>query len=343
MKYEKTLKSLCQTPKLTEEQIKLIFKKRDSVDVEVTKKNLGRDGFDIQTDEGRCYVTERPISDLNKKWGRVTALQERMLNLLIPVPLFIGEGTIVRDIGRINKTDDPYKSASEWLHENFTPDVYAAYFNKYFSVSDSLADYKTIIFEAIEAHHMGLDHIAIMSLFPVFEAGLRNIQVSILNQGINTVSTAEFEKGLKELIMQRGRNYMSPYIWHPGKGYNSEVEIDFLTHVNPQCDVINAFRIFFSSVLYKPSGSDRTLNGFNRHLIVHLLKNDFHEPSNFPRIILALTHIMFIESLQNEKVPFFWPGIDQVDMELGSYLRKLTDAIFISRRKLLGSQTTCAY
>ncbi|MEH8183930.1 hypothetical protein [Aeromonas allosaccharophila] len=150
MKYEKTLKSLCQTPKLTEEHIKFIFKKRDSVDVEVTKKNLGRDGFDIQTDEGRCYVTERPISDLNKKWGRVTALQERMLNLLIPVPLFIGEGTVVRDIGRINKTDDPYKSASEWLHENFTPDVYATYFNKYFSVSDSLADYKTIIFEAIE-------------------------------------------------------------------------------------------------------------------------------------------------------------------------------------------------
>ncbi|MCE9861879.1 hypothetical protein, partial [Aeromonas caviae] len=57
----------------------------------------------------------------------------------------------------------------------------------------------------------------------------------------------------------------------------------------------------------------------------------------------SLTHIMFIESLQNEKVPFFWPGIDQVDMELGSYLRKLTDAIFISRRKLLDSLTTCAY
>jgi hypothetical protein len=52
---------------------------------------------------------------------------------------------------------------------------------------------------------------------------------------------------------------------------------------------------------------------------------------------------MFIESLQNEKVPFFWPGIDQIDMELGSYLRKLTDAIFISRRKLLDSLTTCAY
>ena len=183
----------------------------------------------------------------------------------------------------------------------------------------------------------------IASMEPFLKNGQFNKEQYLLalkNVGMNP---KEFEKGLKELIMQRGRNYMSPYIWHPGKGYNSEVEIDFLTHVNPQCDVINAFRKFFSSVLYKPSGSDRSLNGFNRHLIVHLLKNDFHEPSNFPRIILALTHIMFIESLQNEKVPFFWPGIDQVDMELGSYLRKLTDAIFISRRKLLDSLTTCAY
>ncbi|MCX0450355.1 hypothetical protein, partial [Aeromonas veronii] len=68
-----------------------------------------------------------------------------------------------------------------------------------------------------------------------------------------------------------------------------------------------------------------------------------NDPSNFPRIILALTHIMFIESLKNEKVPFSWPGIDKVDMDFGGYLRKLTDVVFISRRKLLDSLTTCAY
>ncbi|MFQ2315312.1 hypothetical protein [Aeromonas dhakensis] len=343
MKYEKTLKALCRSPKLTEEQIKLTFKKRDFTDVEVSRDSLTRAGFNIQTDEGLYYVTERPISYMNKRWGRVTSLQQRMLSLSIPVPLFLGEGEIVSDIGRINKSDDPHKSSSKWLHENFTPEVFATYFNKYFSVSDSLADYKTIIFEAIEAYHMGLDHIAIMSLFPVFEAGLRNVQVSILNQGVNNVSAVGFEKGLKQLILNHGRKQMSKYDWHPGKGYNSEVEIDFLTHINPQCDVINAFRIFFSLVLYKPSQADGKMNGFNRHLIMHLLKNDFNEPSNFPRIVLALTHIMFIESLRNEKVPFFWPGIDEVDMAFGGYLRKLTDVVFISRRKLLDSLTTCAY
>lgn len=335
MKYENTLRKLCRQPKLTIEQIQSAFRKCNSIEVEVTASNIGRNGFSIQTDEGLCFVTERPIRYLNSRWGRVTGLQERMLDLAIPVPLYVGEGTLVKDIHRIQNSQKPLNEANLWLHETFTSEIAAAYFNKYLCASESFSEYKTIIFESIEAYYLGLDHIAIMSLFPVFEAGLRNIQRKVLNKDPSNVSAAEFEKGLKELILTWGRGRLSQYVWHPGKGYNTQVEIDFFTHTNPQCDVINAFRLFFSGVLYKSSHRGGSLNGFNRHLVVHLLRNDFNEPSNYARIFLALTQVTFIESLQNTNVPFSWRGVNEDDRKISNYMRTLTDQFFLPRRKIL--------
>ena len=333
MKYEKTLRKICGVPKLTSEQIIAIFRKQENVDVSVESKDIGKPGFEIKTDEGVCFVTERPIDYYNRKWGRVTGIQEKMLNLSIPVPLYIGEGTIVADIYRINQSNNPSSEANSWLHEIFTIEIAIAYFHKYFSVSDSLKDYKTIIFEAIEAYYVGMDHIAIMSLIPVFEAGLRNIQNSSLCIGLNNVSAEKFEEGLRALTIQWGRRRLNNYIWHPGKTYNPSVEIDFLTHICPQSDVMNAFRIFFKDVLYKPSNG--CTGGLNRHLIVHMLKNDFNNPANFARIFLALTHITFIESLQNQKIPFSWPGIDDKDRVLGTYIRSISKLFGEPRRNLL--------
>lgn len=333
MKYEKTLKKLCRQPKLTPDQIRDIFRKSEGVEVYAEPKDIGKPGFEIKTDEGLCFVTERNIDYYNKKFGRVTTLQEISLNLAIPFPLYIGQGTISEAINRIYKSSDPNREADNWLHEVFTIEIVAAYFLKYFSVSDSFKEYKAIIFEAIEAYYIGMDNIAIMSLIPVFEAGLRNIQNNILKSGFDNVSSKKFESGLKDIIIQWGRRRLENYIWHPGKYCDSDVEIDFLTHICPQCDVVNAFRLFFKGILYKPS-SENT-GGLNRHVIVHLLKNDFSNPANFARIFLALTHITFIESLQNSQIPFFWPGLDDKDKALGTYIRSISKLIGDPRRKLL--------
>jgi len=342
MKYQKTLNNLCGQAKLTVNQIQNQFQLKESLRVSVVPKNIGRDGFEVQTDEGLCFLTERPIAYLNNHWGRVTGLQERMLGLSIPVPLYIGQGTIVKDIHTINNSNNPVNEANKWLHESFTSEIAVAYFNKYLSVSDSFREYKSIIFEAIEAYYLGLDHIAIMSLFPVFEAGLRNIQAKVLNKSSDNVSTSEFDNGLKELILKWGQSRFPQYSWYPGKG-NSAVEIDFFTHVNPQCDVINAFRLFFSRVLYKSSNADVDLNGFNRHLVVHLLKNDFNEPANFARLFLALTQITFIESLHNQNVPFFWQGIDENDRKVSEYIGELSSQYFLQRRTRLKELGVCSY
>lgn len=343
MIYEKTLKKICRLPKVTEDLIHSTFLKYENCTVQVTPKDLGKPGFEITTNQGVCFVTEKTIDHYNKKWGRVTGLQQRMLDLAIPVPLYIGEGAISKEIHEICQSNTPLADSDKWLHNSFSIETALTYFHRFFSRSSSFKEYKTIIFEAIEAYYMGMDHIAIMSLVPVFEAGLRNIQNSILGMSDQNVSSKEFEKGLKELCINRGRQKTQDYIWHPGKSYNTSVEIDFLTHICPQADVINAFSIFFSNVLYK--NSNEGIVGLNRHVIVHLLKNDFNNPANFSRIFLAMTHITFIESLSNQDVPFFWPGYkDDTEVKaLSAYIRQLSKRVGEPRRVVLKQAGICNY
>lgn len=343
MKYEKTLKKLCSSPKLDVTQIESTFRKMSSIDVVVTPKNIGLAGFEIQTDEGLCFITERPIDYLNKTLGRATETQKTMLQFSIPVPLHIGKGPLIYEIYRIRNSENPNIEANLWLEEHFGIYEAVVYFNKYFLKSDSLKEYKNIIFEAIEAYAVGLDHIAIMSLFPVFEAGLRNIQSKLINGDLGNVNTEKFDDGIKDMLTNCGADFMPEYIWYPGKGYNKDVEIDFLTHLYPQCDVINAFRLFFKEVLYRPSKSPDFSNGFNRHLVLHLLKNNFNEPSNFVRLFLALTQITFIESLYNKDLPMLFPSADEVDVDTIKYLQGLKAIFFTPRRKLLEEKGICIY
>lgn len=335
MIYQNTLKEICSWTKVTEEQIHQLFLKNEGVNVDVVKKDIGKSGFEIITNEGICFVTEYPISYYNKKYGRVTSTQERMLDLSIPIPLYIGEGDMNKEVYMINNSSDPRSKSDEWLLAEFTEELAMTYFLRYFSQSQSFVEYKTIIFEAIEAYFMGLENIAIMALLPVFEGGLRNVQYSALGMNKQNVSAKEFEKGLKKLIIKYGEVKTKEYIWHPGKSYNNDVEINFFTHISPQSDVINAFRLFFSKVLY--SDSNENVSSLNRHVILHMLKNEFNNRANFPRVFYALTHITFIERLNNQDIPFLWPGYNN-DLEViawGSYLRKISNNFKDPRRKYL--------
>lgn len=123
MIYEKTLKKICRLPKVTEDLIHSMFLKHEKCEVQVVSKNLGKPGFEIITNEGTCFVTERTIDYYNKKWGRATELQQRMLGLSIPVPLYIGEGTISKEIHEINQSNTPLSDSDEWLHSNFSIEV----------------------------------------------------------------------------------------------------------------------------------------------------------------------------------------------------------------------------
>ncbi|WP_315709115.1 hypothetical protein [Brenneria uluponensis] len=331
-KFLPTLKRLSKLDKLSENEISNQFRRNHVVEPVISKSELCYASFAVKIDDLNFLLTERPISYLNRHWGRCSNIQSHANSLGIALPLYIGEGTLSSAIHEIKRCENPFENSNKWLFENFSLEIAIAYFNKYFIKSESLKNYKTIIFEAIEAFYLGYDHISIMSLFPVFEGGLRNLLVKFCDGDNTNTSADRFEKEIRKLIITWGRRQLPNFDWHPGKGYDIETEVDFFTHLNPQCDVINSTRSFFKNVIYKPTGGVNE-GSFNRHLTLHLLNQDFNEPSNFVRIFLALTHLTFAESLMNNNVPFFWEGVDDNDRRIASFISRSGDVIFGMRRK----------
>lgn len=334
MECVKTLRTLYKAPDLSVSMIIDAFKRREGITVHVENVDVGKPGFKIVSDKGVFLLLEKPVDYYNRHWGRVTTIQSHMLNYGIPVPLYLGQGEMSGSFHKATACDNPAVAVESWLRGIFDSDLAAAYFLNFFSKSEALKDYRLIIFEAIEAFYMGLDHAAIMCLLPVFEGGLRNLQNGILGEDDGNVSAAVFEKRLREILKKWGSRRVIEYDWHPGVHGVDCIEVDFYTHICPQSDVINCFRLFFKNVLYKPSQSHD--ESFNRHVIVHLLGNNFSRDTNFYRVFLALTHITFIESLTNQNVPFFWSGYNNESMRLGEYLRKVS-TIMDGRRGFIKS------
>ena len=327
MDYTKTLKALYKAPELSAPYIIETFKQREGISVTVEEVDVGKPGFKIISDNGNFLLLKHSTSYYNNNYGRITNIQSRMLSYGIPVPLYLGIGEMSESLHLATNAKNPSAAVDQWLYDIFEMDVAAAYFVNYFSKSAALKNYRLIILESIEAFYMGLDHVAIMALIPVFEGGLRNLQKLLLNEHdtATNVSSEVFEKKLRRILKQWGARRVIEYDWHPGIYGVDCIEVDFYTHICQQSDVINSFRLFFKNVLYKSNAPHDT--ELNRHIIMHMFGSNFNRASNFYRIFLALTHITFIESLTNEDIPFLWRGYSHETRELGNYLENLSASI----------------
>jgi hypothetical protein len=326
------LRHLCRQDQLSKETIESTIKSKTGESVTVNKKNLELDGFEFSLRNERFFVPERKIQYDKNEQAPALSLQKRMLEFSIPLFYHLGYGELDQAILDISKSTNPKESSDAWLEEIFTPVVAATYYNKYFCKSSCLQNYKEIILEALEAYCLSMPSVAIISLLPVFEAGLRNLQHELLEMSLGNVKSELFCKGINNILAQTGSNILSEYNHYPGKDYNSDVLQQFLTYIHPQCACIAAFKLFFQEILYKQS-NDET-EGFNRHIIVHLLKNDFSSKSNFIRLFLAITNITDIERLHNQEIPFLYPTHDPVDDKLGLYLRMLDKKVGAHRAQI---------
>ena len=323
------LKSLYKQQFLSSEIVDTMLRAK-GLDFDFKSFSFGNvNGFLVDGLGEKAFLPTRNVSYMNARFGRVTGCQERALKMKIPLPLFIGQGDLSRQIHSLNNSD---AAADDWLIDLFSPVVASTYVLKYFEKSQALLPYIQIIYESLEAYFMGLDHVAVMALLPVVEGGLRNVQELALNHSDSNVRSEDFTSRLGDMIIKHGEREASDISIYPGSWGLNDVRIDFLTHVNPQCDVMNAFRIFFKEVLYRSSHG--ASDGFNRHLILHLLKNDFASPANFVRVFLILSHIAFCERLNNSVIPMLWPGSDNDAMRVAKYFVELATKVGEPRSRM---------
>ncbi|MCW6637597.1 hypothetical protein NFB53_10375, partial [Yersinia ruckeri] len=127
-KFLPTLKRLSKLDKLSENEISNQFRRNHNVEPLISKSELCYASFAVKIDDLNLLLTERPISYLNKHWGRCSNIQSHANSLGIALPLYIGEGNLSSAIHEIQRCENPLESANKWLFKNFSLEIAIAYF-----------------------------------------------------------------------------------------------------------------------------------------------------------------------------------------------------------------------
>lgn len=170
-----------------------------------------------------------------------------------------------------------------------------------------IQDFRITIEEAIEAHFMGLHHIAVSGLVPVIEGVGRNF---IVARGISEPQKIkDVFTNLTNDIKNEARR----------KGIGLPDEIDAMT---------DSFAHFTNNYLYSASTSYTLSDRTNRHGILHGAFQDleYGKPINFYKIISAIEFLTFFLSIDPSfpvRISFLAPDSSEESLKLALYYGNL--------------------
>jgi len=166
-----------------------------------------------------------------------------------------------------------------------------------------VSDYKTTIAESIEAHFLGLDHVATGGLIPVIEGAGRKLAA-----GRGLKSTGSIKDVFKSLATDCRDDSARNRIGAP-----DEV-----------ASMMESFITFTDSYFYANSQSYPLLDNTNRHGIAHGAYGDteYGAPINFYKTISAIDFLAFVSSLR-AGISWFAPDVTPDAMRLASYYDSL--------------------
>lgn len=147
-----------------------------------------------------------------------------------------------------------------------------------YPITPYVQDYKEIIAEAVEAHALGLDHIAVSGLMPVVEGAARKLADS---RGV----TAPSVKGTFTALADDCKN---------------EVISQKIGAVGEILSMLDSFIEFTNSYLYTSSSNYPLSDNTNRHGTLHgaFTDADYGDPINFYKTIASIDMLCFISALR---------------------------------------------
>lgn len=314
----KIIRKIANQNKISKKTIEEAFERSGfTVDIEF---NRGEEAFlnhyVVKCNEKTYHFLNRKVSYFNDRHSTSTLRQLSILSDIGFVsPLHIGVGDFSNILYRAKYSPDVRMHVENYMVEDFSINLASAYFNKHIKVSYSFSTYLVIIHEAIRAYFSGLNSVAVLSIYPVIEGALRNLQCKFGSQSESNTSAKAFDKSFRHMIIDIGRNSLGASDWHPGYNTYNEEELSFFTHLFPYCDLINSFRIFVKDVLYMPTGNLKSEFSVNRHMVVHMLNGFSIQKSDFIRLFYCMVHVAFAEAMFDNKVPMFWRGIYDEDVQ----------------------------
>lgn len=190
----------------------------------------------------------------------------------------------------------------KWLAHLYGADGLAAMVCSRYPITPVIAEYKETIAESIEAHFLGLHHVAVAGLVPVIEGAGRELLAS---RGLSCKSV----RGVfSELASDCKRESIEKKI-----GATGEI-----------VSMMDSFANFTNNVLYVDSEKYPFIDGTNRHGITHgsFKDGDYGSPINFYKTIGAVDFLAFVSAFR-AAISWFAPEVTAKSGRLASYYSEL--------------------
>jgi len=180
----------------------------------------------------------------------------------------------IREKGEAFTQDD----LEEMLAHTYSPGNLAAMVTERYPITPFVRDYKAIISEAVQAHFMGLDHLAIGGLMPVIEGVARKLAVD------RGVAHDHIRQTFKNLAEDCKREIIEGEIGAVGE----------------LVSMFDSFTDFADTKLYIRSEKYPHPDMTNRNGILHgsYADEDYGQPVNFYKAIAAIDFLCLVSALK---------------------------------------------
>lgn len=220
------------------------------------------------------------------------------------IPPFAQMGFLSEIAGAVLRPDSKFSEddLERKLSGLYEPHGMAAMVTHRYPVVPFVSNYAEIIAEAVEAHFLGLHHVAVAGLIPVIEGAGRQLLESrkLTGQRVKNVFAALADDCKRQVVAQE-------------IGTTDEV-----------VSMLDSFTAFTSSTLYSDSKINPPPDGTNRHGITHghFQDSQYGSPLNFYKTIGAVNFLMFIASF-NASMSWFAPDLSERSEFLAAYYGRL--------------------
>lgn len=190
-----------------------------------------------------------------------------------------------------------------WLSRLYEPESLAAMVSIRYPETPIICEYKKTIAEAIEAHFLGLHHVAVGGLVPVLEGAGREL---LSQRGLPAAG------GVRSVFSVLANDCRQESL-NQGIGATGEV-----------ISMMDSFAWFTRNVMYVDSGAYLFLDKTNRHGITHgaYKDQDYGHPINFYKTIGAIDFLCFVSAFR-ARISWFAPSPNDESKRLAAYYRGL--------------------
>ena len=219
-------------------------------------------------------------------------------------------GRLAKDIS-VKGSNFTQSDLEAWLSQVYSPDHLAAMVSERYSVTPYINEYQGIIAQSVEAHFLGLDHVAVSGLMPVIEGAGKKIAKSRDVPWVNKSSINIFIDLAEDCKADAIKNNLGA--------------------VGEVVSMIDSFTDFAKNHLYISSDKYPLPDNTNRHGILHgaFSDVDYGKPINFYKAISAIDFLCFISAFR-ANISWLAPNYTERARSLSKYY---SECISLSKRK----------